>query len=613
MVGRAGRKAFSTFGLPGRERELGAEAARCFPNVWGQAQTFAPSGLNLETDWHTPFVGQTLAHHTGLLFHAGVDPTASFDLRLGGASSEGVVREGEPGRTTPRVIGPDVLDLEIELSPYSLVSYRLVWLDKSSLIGEGIGRGARPCVTTNVSAYNALEVIDEAPALVWPGALVKGEGRRQVISGGEIGRFALVWGPEPSELAAHALNSDLDSVFLEHMKFYEGLRLPATDRDDVLRTYVKACAIMKVNVETPCGRITRRWTTPDRWPHRHMWLWDSAFHALGGQHIDEELGRDCIRSVLTKQRSSGFIPHTMAPDPKYDSQITQPPVLSWATWELHRQNPSLDFLAEVYPGLRDYVGWDLRNMDRLESGLLQWQHAGHDSGMDNSPRFDRGPDFDAVDLNCFISMECEVLAEVAREVGFEDESEMWAKLRAELSDAVNSRLWNNSEGFYYDRRKNGSWVKVKTVDHFLPLFSGIASKGAAKRLVEEHLTNAEEFWPKFPIPSVALNEPCFELDMWRGPTWVNYNWLITCGLRRYHYDSIADELVEATIREVSRWRARAGSIYEFYDPLGRTAPQDLKRKGRVRRWPDDGIPVISDFFWSSALYVNMVIDKYGFA
>ena len=30
---------------------------------------------------------------------------------------------------------------------------------------------------------------------------------------------------------------------------------------------------------SPEGRLGHRWTTPDRWPHRNIWLWDSAFHA----------------------------------------------------------------------------------------------------------------------------------------------------------------------------------------------------------------------------------------------------------------------------------------------------------------------------------------------
>jgi hypothetical protein len=87
--------------------------------------------------------------------------------------------------------------------------------------------------------------------------------------------------------------------------------------------------------------------------------------------------------------------------------------------------------------------------------------------------------------------------------------------------------------------------------------------------------------------------------------------MIIRGLRRFGFDDVAEEIEERSIGEISRWRSQKSSIYEFYDPLGRRPPQELKRKGRIRRWPDDGIPVISDFFWSSALFVDMIAGKYG--
>ena len=44
--------------------------------------------------------------------------------------------------------------------------------------------------------------------------------------------------------------------------------------------YYKALSVQKVSVHTPEGKIPCMWTTPDRVPHRHMWLWDSVFHAM---------------------------------------------------------------------------------------------------------------------------------------------------------------------------------------------------------------------------------------------------------------------------------------------------------------------------------------------
>jgi hypothetical protein len=589
-----------------------SEVVSYLPRVWGQCQTFALSGLDGETDWRNPFVGQTLTQKTGLLFHSETDNSGDFRVVFG-ADVEGNLVEGTPDMCRPRVIGPDVLDLEICFSGDQTAHFKLTWFDKQAVIGEARGNRVIPCLVTNCPAYTKSELVGEGAAIVVPRAAIQVEGNSKIIRfmPGSGGKFAIIRGPDMPQVATAALGADLNALFEDHMSFYWELSLPKTRDEEILKTFVKACAIMKVNVETRCGKITNRWTTPDRWPHRHMWLWDSAFHSLGARHIDPELGRDCIRAVLTKQRSSGFIPHTLAPDHREDSDMTQPPVLSCATWELHALNPDRDFLAEVYPGLKEYLAWDLTNMDRLQTGLLQWQFPGPDSGMDNSPRFDKGPDFDALDLNCFTVNECQYLQSMAEEIGLEDEAQMWEKLRVGLIAKINDRLWNEKEGFYLDRRKNGSWVGVKTVDGFLPLTTGVATEDRARIIVEDHLTREEEFWPAFPVPSVALNEKTFELDMWRGPTWINYNWMIIRGLRRYDFDDVADEIETRSIGEISKWRSKRSSIYEFYDPLGKRSPQDLKRKGRIRRWPDDGIPVISDFFWSSALFVDMVAGKFG--
>ncbi len=574
------------------------------PTVWGQGQTFAFSGLDGQTDWYNPFVAQTLGEPPGILFHAGTADSRDVQLTFAGRV-EGLLRNVRTRDVDARVIGPDVMDLSLHLGGSSGAQFRLAWLDRAILLGEAQGENSQPCLITDGPVDPAPGFDGESPFLI-AGGVIEERCSAKVVDLGEAGRFAVAYGVDPERVAELVEVADLDSVFAERLRFYRDLSLPDSGDGELLRTYVKACAVMKVNVETECGEIRRRWTTPDRWPHRHMWLWDSAFHALGAQHLSPELGRDCIRAVLTKQRQDGFIPHTMAPDPRYDSSMTQPPLLAWAALQLYWTDPQKSFLKEVYEGLKRYLVWDLSNMDRLGTGLLQWQFKGPDSGMDNSPRFDEGPDFDAVDLNCFVINECQALSRIARELGLGEEARHWGELGAGLALRVNQRLWNDDDGFYYDRRKDGSWVLVKTVDHFLPLFAGIATSRRVAVLVADHLMNPKEFWPVFPVPSVALSEKVFELDMWRGPTWINYNYLIIHGLRRSGYDDIADELLDKTVREICRWRATKGSLYEFYDPLGETAPQDLARKGRVRNWRGDGIPVISDYFWSSALLVDMV-------
>jgi len=570
------------------------------PRVWGNAQLLAFSALDGETNWRAPFVGQTVLDPPGILFHAGLKPSRQFELSF--SASRGGLRIPNTGTARPLVVGPDILDLEL-LGPGWSVRFRLVFIDRETVLGEASGTGATPCLVLRGPLH-----VSHDPVLIVPSGDEKEE--HIVILDGSTRRFTISTADE-NQARRILGTTDISSLFSERLQFFHHLPVPRTEDRGIVQTFFKACAVVKANVESPCGEIKSRWTTPDRWPHRHMWLWDSAFHSLGSYYVDRELAKDCIRSVLTKQREDGFIPHTMAPDPKYDSNMTQPPLLAWVAWELYAQTHDAAFLLEVYPKISRHINWIVSNMDSLGTGLLQWEHPGPDSGMDNSPRFDEGFSFDAVDLSSFVANELEHLAQIARALDRAAEAERWLELRKGLASRIEARLWRQEDGFYYDRLKNGSWVDVMTVDHFMPLFAGVASHERAETLVRRHLLNPREFWTPFPVPSVSLSDENFELDMWRGPTWINYNYLIVRGLERYGYLSEASSLARRTIEEIARWRGIGGSIYEFYDPFSEKAPWELKRKGKVRNWRGDGIPVITDFFWSSSIFIRLVAETYG--
>jgi glycogen debranching enzyme len=119
--------------------------------------------------------------------------------------------------------------------------------------------------------------------------------------------------------------------------------------------------------------------------------------------------------------------------------------------------------------------------------------------------------------------------------------------------------------------------------------TGRMPKEIADRLVA-HLTNPGEFWPRYPVPTVALDDPKFDpLKMWRGPTWVNVNYLLIEGLARSGCAGLARELRRRTL-EVMMGQE---DIYEYYDPETGKNPPDAA----------------SIFGWSSALFIDMAIEQ----
>jgi hypothetical protein len=564
-----------------------------YPNVWGAGQLFAFSGVDGETDWAHPFVASTLADEVGLLFHTRVprrlvcEPVAVVVEKL-----------------LPRVVAGDCIDFTVRCEGGRTFPLRFLFCDGYSVVGETsiempprVEAEGSAAVSTgaDVTVHSSRE---EYTALAW-----KHFGDKVVFG------FALSMesASEAIDRARATLSTNIPALLARRLLFFStlpGLKdAPARRR----RAASKAFSILKTNVESPQGLLCPRWSTPDRWPHRDLWLWDSCFHSFGYRVFSPDLAAETLRAVLSAQREDGFLPHQASP--VHTSDITQPPLLAWAFLELFKQTKDRGLLDEAYPQLVKFVEWVLANRDRNGNGLLEWKITGDplcrsgESGMDNSPRFDAGVELDCVDFTAYVVNELQCLGEAALALGNVSDARRWRKVAERTSEAVNSLLWDERDGFYYDRTLDGELVKLKCASGFLPMFAGIPSKEQARRLVRR-LQDPDEFWTTFPVPTVARSEQSYERDGWRGPTWLNIDFLIVLGLRRYGCDDLAGELTAKVLSNVEHWYARLGSIYEFYDPDGGVPPPDLDRKKRLSR--GEGIAPVADYNWSAACYLALV-------
>src|SRR6185436_746689 len=82
---------------------------------------------------------------------------------------------------------------------------------------------------------------------------------------------------------------------------------------------------------------------------------------------------------------------------------------------------------------------------------------------------------------------------------------------------------------------------------FMPLWAGVVAAERRRRLLAL-LADPDRYWPRFPVPSVAIDAKEFDANRyWRGPTWVNTNWIIVEGLRDAGEHTLADELRARTL------------------------------------------------------------------
>lgn len=187
-------------------------------------------------------------------------------------------------------------------------------------------------------------------------------------------------------------------------------------------------------------------------------------------------------------------------------------------------------------------------------------------------------DQESVELNAFLAKEKRILADMAELLGKPDEASRYREGATQLADYINSCLFDEASGFYYDRQiaqgdlpdANGCVGKLLTArgrgpEGWSPLWAEVADKEKAAR-VREVMLNAQEFNTRVPLGTAALTNPAYDPDIyWRGRVWLDQFYFGVKGLENYGYRSDAQQLVNKLFSN-AEGLAGSGPIRENYNP-----------------------------------------------
>ncbi|MBQ5591748.1 MAG: hypothetical protein IIU80_02255 [Clostridia bacterium] len=548
------------------------------PTKWGQGQLFAFSALDGESFFRDDFTGTLAGDKIGVIFHTKCRRT----LFLTDAAHDF------------SCVTSDMLLLK---------NASVIFAGRHLVVGE-IGGAAN----VFVSVDGDCEIIKKADTEIHD------------TSDGEFtavlkrnGRFAFAFAKgadEAAELCEKGMSLDPEKLKAQKKKPYEGI----PEDMEYAALYAKCVSVMKSQLYSPEGNIKRIWSTPDRLPHRNMWLWDSVFHAIGHRHLDAKLAENLILALFDVQQD-GYIPHMATPD--FCSGVTQPPVIAWGSWMVYEKSSDKEFLKTVFEKNKAFLLWCRSNRRKSAKELYSWHtkpelnNRCDESGMDNSPRFDTASDLYAIDFSCYMANETRAMQKIASELGDKDGEAFFAEWNEKIKSDINATLWCDEDGFYYDYDiQNGCFNKVQSVASFLPVFAGVCDERQCERLVA-HLENPGEFGTELPIPSISKKDATFGSDMWRGPVWINYNYMISMGLKEYGYCGKAEEIVAKTLAIINEWYSLTGTVFEFYDSENRTPPYCFNRKGEIVEPYDFRLKYqsIRDYGWTSTLALDMICEK----
>ena len=364
-------------------------------------------------------------------------------------------------------------------------------------------------------------------------------------------------------------------------------------KDEYRAQYYYAWWIMRAGLISTRFYTTREAMTPSMIHYVGIWQWDAYFHALAYRHIEPHLAHDQLRILLDHQRADGMIPDAVHDEGTVtrlnfpvEADVTKPPLIAWAAWKLYETDHDREFLDEIYEPVVRWNNWWFEKNDLDGNGLCEYQHP-FSSGLDDSPLWDDGVPVESPDLNTYLCMQQESLAKIARVLGLETDAEQWARRADEQARRMIDLRWDAEAGLFAAVQR-GLRINVRTPFSLFPLITGRMPPEIAARLVS-HLTDERQFWTRYPIPTVARDDPKYDpSQMWRGPAWVNVNYLLIEGLQRSGYPELARELSNRTLELIQG----QDDIYEYYHPeTGEHPPK-----------------AASTFGWSAAIFIDLAIQ-----
>ena len=266
----------------------------------------------------------------------------------------------------------------------------------------------------------------------------------------------------------------------------------------VVETWLKGDPTMPPPPPDRAGGRNKSWihlynedvlSIPDKWEYPWYAAWDLAFHMIPFALVDPDFAKDQLKLFL---REWYMAPSGKLPAYEWEFNDANPPVHAWSCWRVFKIDrnltgvPDYPFLEATFLKLLMNFTWWVNRKDSQGNNIFE----GGFLGLDNIGVFDRskplptGGFIEQADGTSWMAMYSLVMMRIAMELvphsaAYEDVASKFFEHFLYIADAMNEAggggLWDDEDGFYYDRLLLPSGdkfpLRIRSVVGLIPLFA----------------------------------------------------------------------------------------------------------------------------------------------
>ncbi len=359
---------------------------------------------------------------------------------------------------------------------------------------------------------------------------------------------------------------------------------------------------------------------PSSKAYTFQWFWDTCFHIYILCALKRYgMAKENLISLFAMQEQSGFVGHmifwesslprhhlnvlqakpTIQQLRPHMSSLIQPSLVAQSLERIFKDTRDHEFLEMMLPKLKKYFEWLSINRDFDGDGLISIISP-FESGIDWKPSFDEvigfregkadwqlywrvmlvefrnfilRYDLDKIrEANYFVvketvfntlyALDLYAMSRLLNAIG-DRESRKYKQMAEKVSGAIMSKMYDDVTGAFYDI-SSGKKLKVLTAAIFFPLALKNVPDGVARKVMN-HLKDSDEFALPYPVPSIAASEPAFDPEeskfLWRGPTWVFFNWFLFRVMK-----TRGNKVLAANFLDAMRKLVEKSGFREYFNP-----------------------------------------------